>query len=153
MVYYNYKIKKGCSTMTERMKKFTSIEQYEKWTEGFENASDYEEFPVMIDTGFKISTDMFTTCKSYKTALKRFEKTFGENNKVISEWVECMRESCENGYFKDLDGWKPAWLKKPEEIEEYRKSGTYSWGVENVSENCWYIFLNISGGYVNRENV
>ena len=139
--------------MTERMKKFTSIEDYEKWTEGFENASDYEEIPVMIDTGFEISVDMFTTCKSYKTALKRFEKTFGGSNKSISEWIESIKESCENGYFKDLDGWKPAWLKKPEEIEEYRKSGTYSWGVENVSENCWYIFLNISGGYVNRENV
>lgn len=50
------------------MKKFSSYAEYESWTDTFENASDYEEIPVAIDDGWKISIDMFTACKSYKTA-------------------------------------------------------------------------------------
>lgn len=133
------------------MKKFSSYDEYEQWTETFENASDYEEIPVSIDDGWKVSVDMFTACKSYKTALRRFEKTFKEVHSDISAWVECMRESCENGCFKDVDGWKPAWSNNPEEIKEFSKGGTYSWGVEETAEGYWYIYLNISGVYASRK--
>lgn len=88
------------------MKKFSSYAEYERWTDTFENPSDYEEIPVAIDDGWKISIDMFTACKSYKTALRRFEKTFQEVSGEIAGWVECMRESCESGYFKDTTGRK-----------------------------------------------
>lgn len=69
------------------MKKFISYDEYEQWTETFENASDYEEIPVAIDDGWKVSVDMFTACKSYKTAIRRFEKTFKEVHSDISAWV------------------------------------------------------------------
>lgn len=133
------------------MKKFSSYAEYESWTDTFENPSDYEEIPVAIDDGWKISIDMFTACKSYKTALRRFEKTFREIGGDIAGWVECMRESCEGGCFKDTTGWRPAWSNDPEEIKAHSKNGTYSWGVEETSEGYWYLFLNISGVYAGRE--
>lgn len=133
------------------MKKFISYDEYEQWTETFENASDYEGIPVSIDDGWKVSVDMFTACKSYKTALRRFEKVFKEVHSDITGWVECIRESCENGCFKDVDGWKPAWSNDPEEIKEFSKGGTYSWGVEETMEGYWYKYLNISGVYASRK--
>ena len=54
------------------MKKFGSQEEYEHWTDTFENPGDYQEIPCAIDDGWKILIDMFTACKSYKTALPRF---------------------------------------------------------------------------------
>lgn len=133
------------------MKMFKSFGEYENWTETFENASDYQEIPCAIDDGWKVSVDMFTVCKSYKTALRRFEKAFKEVNDKISGWVEGMRDSCENGCFQDVTGWKPAWTTEETEIREFAKSGVYSWGVEETTEGYWYIYLNISGVYAGRE--
>lgn len=132
------------------MKKFSSQEEYERWTDTFENASDYQEIPCVIDDGWKISADMFTECKSYKTALRRFAKAFKEVHNDIAGWVECMRESCEAGCFQDVNGWRPAWSNDPEEVKELAKKGTYSWGVEETSDGYWYVFLNISGTYASR---
>lgn len=134
----------------KKMKKFASYAQYEDWTDGFENTSEYEEIPVVIDDGWKISIDMVTPCKTYKTALRRFEKTFQEVD-GIAEWIECMRESCEGGLFIDTSGWKPAWTNDPVEIKEFAKNGFYTWGVEEISEGYWYVYLNISGIYAGRE--
>lgn len=134
-----------------KTKMFKSFEDYEKWTEKFENTSDYQEIPVAIDDGWKVSVDMFTECKSWKTALRRFEKAFAGVNSEITTWVECIRESCESGYFSDTTGWKPAWTSNPEEIKEFAKGGTYSYGVEETMEGYWYIYLNISGSYAGRE--
>lgn len=134
-------------------KKFTSYEQYEIWTEKFDNCSDYEEIPTLIDDGWKLAMDMFVECKSYKTALRRFAKAFGctDENAGVKDWIEGMTESCESGYFSDTAGWHPAWTNDPEEIRKAAEGGTYSWGVEELDEGRWYIFLNISGIYANRE--
>lgn len=48
------------------MKNFSSYAEYESWTATFENASDYEEIPVAIDDGWKISIDISTACCSKK---------------------------------------------------------------------------------------
>lgn len=135
------------------MMKFSSLAEYESWTGTFENASDYEGVPVVIDDGWKISVDMCTACKSYKTAIRRFEKTFREVSGEIAGWIQCIKESCESGYFEDITGWRPAWSNDPEEIKAYSKKGVYSWGVEETSEGHWYVFLNISGIYAGREGV
>lgn len=131
------------------MKKFNNYDEFENWVDTFENPGEIEEIPVAIDDGWKISVDMATACKSYKTALRRFEKIFREVSEDITPWVEVMRESCENGYFKDM--WKPGWTATEDEIKEYSKNGTYSWGVEEISDDSWYIFLNISGIYAGRK--
>ncbi len=134
-----------------KTKIFKSFEEYETWTSQFEECCDYENIPVAIDDGWKVSVDMFTECKSYKTALRRFAKAFITINSAIAGWIECMKESCENGCFEDVTGWRPAWTSNPKEIEEFSKHGTFSWGVEETADGLWYVFLNISGGYAGRE--
>ncbi|MDO4305777.1 MAG: hypothetical protein Q4C77_03005 [Eubacteriales bacterium] len=129
---------------------FKSFDEYESWTERFNNVSDYQEIPCAIDDGWKVSVDMFTECKSWKTALRRFGKAFAEINSEIIDWVECIKESCESGYFKDTTGWKPAWTDDVEEVKEFAKNGTYSYGVEETMEGYWYVYLNISGCYAGR---
>ena len=117
---------------------FNNYDAYDNWTEQFQDCSEYEMIPVAVDDGWKVMTDMFTECKSFKTALRRFEKAFGDVNTEIRGWVESMRESCEAGYFKESD-------------MRYPEGGTYSWGVEETDEGLWYVFLNISGAYAGRE--
>lgn len=128
---------------------FNSLDAYETWIEQFENCSDYEEIPVAIDDGWKIAVDLFTDCKSWKTALRRFEKAFGDYSEDIKGWIECMRESVESGYTSD--SLKPGWNATEEEKQDLYKYGTYSWGVEEQDDGYWYIFLNISGVYASRE--
>jgi len=129
---------------------FNSWEAYENWTNQFSGCYEYQEIPTAIDDGWKISVDMFTACKSWKTVLRWFEKAFGNISPEIHTWVECIRESCESGYFKDTTGCYPAWTTDPEEIKKFLKGGSYSWEVEEVYEGYWYIFLNISGVYAGR---
>ena len=117
---------------------FKDFEAYEAWTEQFEECSEYEQIPTAIWDGWKMAADMFTECKSFKTALKRFEKAFGNVNGEVKAWVEGMRESCENKYFHEKE-------------MSFPQGGTYSWGVEEVDEGRWYIFLNISGIYAEVE--
>lgn len=128
-----------------KTKMFKSFDEYENWTNQFENCSDYEKIPVYIDDGFKISADAIIECKTWKTALNRFEKAFPMD--VLNPWIEIMKESCGSGYFEDIKGWMPAYACEKEELKEIAKSGTYSWGVEYLDENLWYIYLNVSGGY------
>lgn len=128
---------------------FNSLDAYETWIEQFENCSDYEEIPVAIDDGWKIAVDLFTDCKSWKTALRRFEKAFGDYSEDIKGWIECMRESVESGYTSD--SLKPGWNATEEERQDLYKKGSYSWGVEEQDDGYWYIFLNISGVYASRE--
>lgn len=126
---------------------FKSFSDFEEWTEQFENTSDYMYVPIVVDDGWKVAVDFFTECKSWKTALKRFRKTFSFVNEEIPVWIDTMEESCSNGCFKDVDGWKPANTLDPDDINECAKNGTYGYGVEENSEGCWYIYLNISGVY------
>lgn len=123
---------------------FKNMDEYEAWTEQFDNCSDYQNIPTAIDDGNKLSIDMFTECKSWKIALRRFEKTFGKVDKTVSGWVEEMRESAESGYSKGC--WEPGYGWTKEEIEESRRNGTFSWGIEQYDSE-WYIFLNVSGIY------
>ena len=57
-------------------RQFTSFEQYEKWTERFEGCYEYDEIPTVIDDGWKVAADLFTDCRSWRTALRRFAKAF-----------------------------------------------------------------------------
>ncbi|MDO4649364.1 MAG: hypothetical protein Q4B26_12010 [Eubacteriales bacterium] len=132
------------------MKKFKNWKDYERWTNKFENCSEYDHIPTIIDDGFKIAADFETECKNWKTAVRRFEKTF-KSVPELEEWFECIRESCENGFFKDITGWQPCGMSLQEIRESARTNGAYSWGVEEVSEGCWYIFINVSGCYIGRQ--
>lgn len=93
-----------------------------------ENLSSIDEKVfVLYDSHGWICSDCTTACKSYKTALRRFFKVLTENNEtVLSGWYAEILESCENGYFQMSD----------------TESG-FHWGVEEVSEGVWYVYLNI----------
>lgn len=129
---------------------FESMEAFETWAESFENCSDYMMIPTCVDDGWKIACDMQVYCKRWKTALKRFEKVFSDVHPEIPDWIEGMKESCENGYFKNIDGWKPGYPASKEDIETARNYGTYAWAVEDLGDGLWYIYLNLSGQYLNR---
>lgn len=130
-----------------KTKIFQSVEEWEQWSE---NCFDSQDVPILIDDGWKIAADMFTECKSWKTALKHFEKAFAGINDDVTDWIETINESCENGCFEDTTGWKPAWTNDPKEIAEIQKGGAYAWGVEEMSDGYWYIYLNISGVYAGK---
>lgn len=129
---------------------FKNFEAFEEWILQFENCYEWEQIPTAIDDGFKVSMDLFTECKNWKTVLRRFEKAFSHINSEVHTWVEGMQESCESGYFRDTTGCYPAWTNDPEEIKEFLKGGAYSWALEEVREGYWYVYLNISGIYAGR---
>ena len=124
-----------------KTKIFNNFEAYEAWTEQFDNC-EYCHTPCLIDDGWKISMDMLTDCKSYKTALNRFKKAFGDYNEDVKAWIDGLYESYECGYTHDELHYDTKELEK-----EYSKYGTFSWGIEEVDEGRWYIFMNLSGEY------
>ena len=138
-----------------KVKSFTSYDEYEKWEEQFEESCEEENYPVYIDNGWDVKMDMFAECKNWKTAIRRFEKTFAEINPEVLPWAEQIMQECEEGNFTDVTGWKITFSYDEEENEqENLKSsqtfGSYGWGVEQLDENRWYIFLNISGAYAGK---
>lgn len=133
------------------VREFISYDEYFEWTEKFENCSDYQFLPTIIDDGFKISCDLFTECKTINTAMNRFEKAFAYKKELI-EWFEAMRESFEAGYYKDTKGCYPSWTNNTEEIRKFLEDGMYSFGIEQIEDDMWYVFLNVSGKYIEREN-
>lgn len=52
--------------MKKSIMTFKSVEQYDRWVDQFEDPSDYAEFPVAIDDGWKVAVDMSTECKAGK---------------------------------------------------------------------------------------
>ena len=50
----------------------------------------------------RVSADLMTSCKNYKTAVRRFFKALKEFPE-LSEWEEDVIESCKSGYFKAMD--------------------------------------------------
>lgn len=128
---------------------FRNFEAFENWILQFENCYEWEQIPTAIDDGFKISMDLFTECKSWKTVLRRFEKAFGQISSEVHTWVEGIQESCENGFFSDAVPYS-AWTNDSEEVKEFLKRGAYSWALEEVREGYWYVYLNISGIYAGR---
>lgn len=95
-------------------------------------AGNYEEVTVIRENGW-IKTDVMTECKSWKTALRRFFKALADVPE-ISCWYEAMRESAENGYFKQNDFTLG--------FGERNEFPSYAFEIEALDENLWYIFLN-----------
>ena len=126
----------------KKLKIFNDFESYDTWTEQFDDF-EYCYTPCLIDDGWKISMDVFTDCKSWKTALNRFRKAFGDYSEDIKAWIDGMYESCENGYMHD----ECYYSTNESDKELCKKYGSYGWAVEQVDEERFYIFLNISGEY------
>lgn len=129
-----------------KIREFKNIDEFEKWKE---NIDTDLEIPVVIDDGWKIMMYLFTNCKSWETALRRFKKTFSNVNKEVPGWIKKIKKSCKNGRFNDSNDYRFVWDK--EEQEKVRKTGIYSFDVEEFDDGLWYIYLRISGCYAGRK--
>lgn len=131
---------------------FKSEDEFEAWSDSFEDRNGCDEIPTVIEDGKRIMMDMITNCKTWKTAVRRFRKAFAECGEKVVGWIDGIEESCGNGYFFDREGWKPAWMSDPKEIAAYgNKYGRYAWAVEEIDDGCWYVYLNLSGGWWKEE--
>lgn len=97
-----------------------------------ENYVDSDRFnelipTIVIDDDY-CAIDFTTYCKSWKTAIRRAMKIFA-NYKDAYFWLEGMKESCENNCFIDKS------------MIDNHYTGDYTFGVEEVSEGVWYIYL------------
>ena len=101
-------------------------------------AGEWERVTVVRENGW-VKADLLTECKSWKTAVRRFFKAMS-SDPAFDGWEECIRESCENGHWKDSS---TVW-----NCEKGRSEFVpgYAWEVVQTSENAWYIFLNVYTG-------
>lgn len=88
--------------------------------------------------GTSFSTQMETSCKRATTAVQRFFSAIDPNKyPAIASWKDPMLESVRNGdsdrngYFNDKDMYNGMY------------TGQYSWGVETIDEDRYYVFLNL----------
>lgn len=117
-----------------KVKTFKSYDDYAVWSESFENASDCEEFPTYIEdnNNCKIAADMIVYCKKATTAVKRFAKQF-EKFPLVKSWaMDSILECVNGGMFKDTY------------IYDVHM---YSWGVEEIDDGMFYIYLTLRGAY------
>ena len=81
--------------------------------------------------GTSFSTQMETSCKRATTAVQRFFSAIDPNKyPAIASWKDSMLEFVRNGYFDDKDMYNGMY------------TGQYSWGVETIDEDRYYVFLN-----------
>ena len=82
--------------------------------------------------GTSFSTQMETSCKRATTAVQRFFSAIDPNKyPAIASWKDSMLEFVRNGYFDDKDMYNGMY------------TGQYSWGVETIDEDRYYVFLNL----------
>lgn len=129
-----------------KVKEFKSQDEYEQFIEQFENCYEYDHIPVIIDDGFKLSADLIIDCENVDTALARFVCEFEEYPEIIA-WVRhTIFECVDSGVYSDKLDLSGLGVPK-DKIREIMKNGSYSWGVEQLDDKLWYIYLNVSGVY------
>ncbi len=108
---------------------FTSFEQFEQ----SDTVGKLETLTVIDENGW-LKSDITTKCKSWKTALRRFFKLFGDDPR-LNDWYECMKDEAENGYFKAND-----LILADGSRNEFP---SFAYEIEEIDKGIWYIFLNI----------
>jgi len=120
---------------------FPSLDEYQNWVDGLtdEEHSEYTFVPTLIAQNSEVRADCQYDCKKWQTALNRFKKDFLNNKlglsdkkrEAISGWIETMQESCESGIFEDHFT----------EKDDKGQLSTYSWGVDEVHDGSFYVYL------------
>ena len=114
--------------------KVSEFNSFDEFDEVFDDVGcEYEHITVIREKGW-IKTDLMTECKSFKTVLRRFFTNLA-HIPDIADWYDCILESCENGCFSMNDCLRADGSINPDRW--------YSWGVENLDDDLWYIFLNV----------
>lgn len=108
-----------------KVKEFKSFDEYENYVE----SNSFNELvpTIVIDENY-CAIDFTTYCKSWKTAIRRAMKVFIKYEDVYN-WLEGIKESCENNCFSDCS------------VYAGKYTGDYTFGVEEVSDGVFYIYL------------
>lgn len=133
----NIKAKKKQSKI--KVRDFTR-EEYDAAQEKFqqENNGALESLEDTVDIirqaskfGTSFSTQMETSCKRATTAVQRFFSAIDPDKyPALAGWKDSILESVQNGYFSE------------KEMYNGMYTGQYSWGVEAIDEDRYYVFLN-----------
>ena len=141
-----YKILEGMKM--RKVKVFNNTNEFLDWTEKFDDCYEYQFIPTIVVDQKKgyVCADLTTTCKSWKTALRRFRKAFETFDGIIS-WCDGLYETLEWE-------WNEGNFKTTHEFCEKERDGnsSFSYGIEEVSNGIWYIFLNLRGVYSGMKN-
>jgi TP901 family phage tail tape measure protein len=135
----NTEAKKKASKIAVR--EFSSLAEYdamqEKYQANNDGIAEYLEETVDIIRnasrfGTQFQTDLTTSCKKAKTAVERLFSAFDPDKyPALSGWKESILESIGNGYFSDREMYNGMF------------TGGYSWGVEALGEDRFYVYLNL----------
>ncbi len=113
-----------------KLRKFNSYDEYETYYENKESEERYEIVDI-VRTENRVCADMMTDTKSVKIALNRFFRTV-KDCKDFADWEGDIRESIENGYWKD----------------DSMKDAGYAWEVED-HDGSYYICIILTNAYLN----
>lgn len=111
-----------------KVKQFESFEEFEN--ECNEDNQIEDETICIVKTGKRICADLTTVCKNYKTAINRLFKEI-DKFEAFKGWKDGIIESCENGYFQDIETWQ--------NTDGTKTYGDWHYQVEELDENLWYI--------------
>jgi TP901 family phage tail tape measure protein len=135
----NTEAKKKASKIAVR--EFSSSAEYdamqEKYRANNDGSVEYLEETVDIIRnasrfGTQFQTDLTTSCKKAKTAVERLFSAFDPDKyPALSGWKDGILESISNGYFSDREMYNGMF------------TGGYSWGVEALDEDRFYVYLNL----------
>lgn len=135
----NTEAKKKASKIAVR--EFSSLAEYDAMQEKYQanNGGSIEYLEETVDIirnasrfGTQFQTDLTTSCKKAKTAVERLFSAFDPDKyPALSGWKEGILESISNGYFSDR------------EMSNGIVTGGYSWGVEALDEDRFYVYLNL----------
>lgn len=108
-----------------KVKEFKSFDEYENYVE----SNSFNELvpTIVIDENY-CAIDFTTYCKSWKTAIRRAMKIFIKYEDVYN-WLDCMKDCCEHNCFSDRS------------VYDGKYTGDYTFGVEEVSDGVFYIYL------------
>lgn len=90
-----------------------------------------DDIVAVVKENSWIKADLSTECKRWKTAVHRFFSVLPE----CAELEDAIIEAAESGYRKQSD-----FYMGDSSVNPYPG---YSWEVENIGDDLWYIHLNV----------
>lgn len=111
---------------------FESMEQFSTWLDS--TNGDYDNVVSIVEESGWYKIDLTTNCKYASTAIRRFFNQL-EDIKEAYDWKEEIAESVRSNCWHLNDFTMGDGSNNPYPM--------YSWGVEDLEDGWWYIFLNV----------
>lgn len=131
--------------MSKKIMQFQSLSQFFDWQD---NEAEVNDAPILIMNDWEIRADMLADCKKASEAVKNFCSTFNKMAPEVTEFMafDDIDSLCDNLRRSYHDSSISSLWDAKEQVER-TKAGCFSLGVEQVGEDCWYVFVNCSGIY------